>query len=71
MSLPTPIRPYDFHADLIWWVSPFKSIAHTFLTFYSQNCFLSYNSLLLTDALKKHLKPGWKWKVVPVYNYAS
>jgi hypothetical protein len=24
MSLPRPIHPYYFHADLIWWDSPFK-----------------------------------------------
>jgi hypothetical protein len=24
MSLPRPIRPYHFQADLIWWDSPFK-----------------------------------------------
>jgi hypothetical protein len=25
MSLPRPICPYHFHADLIWWDGPFKS----------------------------------------------
>ncbi len=25
MSLPRPIRPYHFQADLIWWDGPFKS----------------------------------------------
>ncbi len=24
MSLPRPIRPYHFQADLIWWDGPFK-----------------------------------------------
>jgi hypothetical protein len=24
MSLPRPIRPYDFQADLIWWDGPFN-----------------------------------------------
>ncbi len=24
MSLPRPIRPYYFQADLIWWDGPFK-----------------------------------------------
>ncbi len=25
MSLPWPIHPYHFHADLIWWDGPFKA----------------------------------------------
>jgi hypothetical protein len=26
MSLPRPIRPYHFQADLIWWDGPFNEI---------------------------------------------
>ncbi len=26
MSLPRPIHPYYFHADLIWWDGPFKRL---------------------------------------------
>ncbi len=38
MSLPRPIRPYYFQADLIWWDGPFEEWA---------NCMLSTNKAIL------------------------
>jgi hypothetical protein len=37
MSLPRPIRPYHFQADLIWWDGPFKYINN--LQFHMQHTY--------------------------------
>ncbi len=37
MSLPRPIHPYYFHADLIWWDNPFKVIQSEFKFLKSQD----------------------------------
>ncbi len=34
MFLPRPTHPYYFHADLIWWDGPFKSILLSYSTLF-------------------------------------